>query len=161
MDWGGPLGLSNVGQFTVGQVVSEPGVPRGIELTQGLMLTAGITYTVDFDWAAHRETSSNANTQGGIFDLIVEGVSLANGAAGLTSNTTQNFGHLSASFTPTFTGVHQVGARIQRPFTVPTVLLWQSVDNFTLSSVPEPSSFMILGLAFGGAAGLRFRRRQP
>lgn len=157
IDGAGGLGSSLSAQFSVGQVVFASGVPAGIELTQSLNLVASVQYTFSFNWAATRTTTST-NAQGGIFDLIVNGTSLANAAAGSTSSTNPHYGALSAVFTPTTSGAHAVGARIQRPFTVPTDnSLRQNVDNFTMSAVPEPAS--MAALAMGAAALLRRRRR--
>ena len=157
VDGPGGLGTNFGAQFSVGQVVFTSGVPAGIELTQLLNLSSGVQYTFDFDWAATRTTTST-NAQGGIFDLIVGGTSLANAAAGSTSLTAPRYGHLTAMFTPTSSGAYAVGARIQRPFTVPSDnSLLQTVDNFTMSPVPEPASMAALGL--GVAALLRRRRK--
>ncbi|HMO13277.1 MAG TPA: PEP-CTERM sorting domain-containing protein [Pirellulaceae bacterium] len=145
IDWGGPLPPSLVGRFQVGQQVFQSGVPAGIELTQSLVLSAGVEYTFSFDWSAHRATTASANTQGGIFDLIVNGNVLASAAAGPTSSTTQNFGNISVAFTPLVSGNYDVGARITRPFTVPADL-FQSVDNFSATAIPEPTHTLIFGL---------------
>lgn len=157
IDFGGPLPTSFVGRFSVGQVTFQSGVPAGIELTQSLNLMAGVTYTIGFDWSAHRDTTTGGNAQGGIFDLIVNGNSIANAQAGSTSSTSPKWGNLTTTYTATFTGAHTIGARITRPFTVPADL-WQSVDNFTLSSpIPEPGAACVLGVLV--ALGVVSRRR--
>ncbi len=157
IDFGGPLPTSFVGRFNVGQVTFQSGVPAGIELTQSLNLISGITYTIGFDWSAHRDTTTGGNAQGGIFDLIVNGTSIANAAAGSTSASTPKWGNITMTYTATFTGAHVIGARITRPFTVPGDL-WQSVDNFTLTSpIPEPSTFGLWGSI--AVLGALMRRR--
>lgn len=155
IDFGGGLGTSNAGKFEVGQVSFQAGIPAGIELTQNLNLTAGIQYTFSFNWAA---TAAGDNAEGGIFDLIVNGNSLANQAAGDTgpSNPGQ-FGFISAAFTPGSSGSYSVGARIQRPFILPGGV-FQYTDNFAVEAVPEPGS--MLALAAGVSALLASRRKR-
>jgi len=127
---------------------------------QSLFLTSGTAYTFDFDWAVTRPAGLGANTQGGIFALMVNSTEIARGAAGSTSGTTPKYGHVTGAFTPTSTGNYMVGVWIIRPFTIPTPTaptLFQSVDNFTMSPVPEPATMAALGL---GVAALIRRRRK-
>jgi hypothetical protein len=154
IDFGGSLGVSQVGRFQVGQVVFTSGVPAGIEVTQMINLAASTQYTISFNAAAYRETTTG-NAQGGIFDLIVDGVSLANWAAGSTSSSTTNSSFLTANFMSGNQGMYSIGVRIQRPFT-PAGSLFQVVDNFSIV-VPEPGTFVALGL---GVAGLLVARRR-
>ena len=157
IDGPGPLGSSLSAQFSVGRTSGTTTGNHGIELTQMLSLVGGVQYTFGFNWAATRTTSST-NSQGGIFDLIVDGTSLANAAAGSTSSTAPHYGSLSANFTPGSTGSYSVGARITRPFTVPSpATLFQNVDNFSMLAVPEPATLAVLGL--GAAAMLRRRKK--
>ena len=155
IDFSGPFLASNAAKLAVGQVVFASGVPAGVELTQSLSLIGGVEYTIGFDWAAMRPTGQGSNSQGGIFDLIVNGVSLANAAAGSTSGSTTNSGHLQAMFTPGVTGNYVVGARVQRPFTV-AANLFQYLDNFSASSIPEPSAISVVLL--GALFSIRRRR---
>ena len=155
IDFGGGLGVSNVARFRVGQVVFQSGVPAGIEFTQMINLSAATAYSVSFNAAAYRETTTGGNSQGGIFDLIVDGVSIANWAAGSTSSTTQNSALVSGNFVSGAAGNYSIGVRIQRPFTVPGDL-YQVVDNFSIV-VPEPGTFVALGL---GVVGLLAARRR-
>lgn len=155
IDFGGPLGSSNVARFGVGQVVFTSGVLEGIEFTQDLNLNAATNYIVSFNAAAYRE-STVTNSQGGVFDLIVNGVSIANWAAGATSSATTNSSLVSGNFDSGAGGMTSIGVRIQRPFTAPTNL-FQVVDNFSIV-VPEPGTFVALGLGVGGL--LLARRRK-
>ncbi len=160
IDGGGPLGTNFAGRFSVGRNTGVTTGDHGVWLTQSLMLTAGVAYTFDFDWSAFRPAGQAANTQGGIFNLIVDGVVLATGAAGSTSGAAPKYGHVTASFVPTATGLHSVGASMLRPFTIPSPAaptLFQAVDNFTVTAVPEPATMVALGL---GAAALLRRRRK-
>ena len=155
IDFAGGLGVSNVARFRVGQVVFQSGVPAGIEFTQNINLSAATPYAVSFNAAAYRESTTGGNGQGGIFDLIVNGVSIANWAAGSTSSTTQNSALVAGNFVSGAAGNYSIGVRIQRPFTVPGDL-YQVVDNFTIV-VPEPGTFVALGL---GVVGLLVARRR-
>jgi hypothetical protein len=160
IDGPGALGTSFVGRFSAGRTIAGS-VNEGILLTQNLNLSAGVQYTFDFDWSAYRvPVTTGANTQGGIFSLVVNGTALVTQAAGSTSGAAPKFGHITGSFTPTATGSYAVGASILRPFTIPTPTaptLFQAVDNFTMSAVPEPATMAALGL--GVAALLRRRRK--
>lgn len=159
IDGPGALGTNFAANFSVGRAVSTITNVAGILLTQDMVLTAGVQYTFDFDWAAYR-SSGGANTQGGVFDMMVNGVSIASQAAGSTSAAAPKYGHVTAQFTPTTTGTHTVGAKIGRPFTIPSPTapnLFQAVDNFTMSPVPEPSALLALG---AGALILLRRRRK-
>lgn len=156
IDGAGPRPINWAAKFNVGQVSFNPGVPAGIELTQSLVLTAGLQYYFDFDWSVRRDIATN-NSEGGIFSLIVNGNSISTQAAGPTTGTTPIFGHVTGIFTPTLTGTYSVGARIARPFT-PGADLNQYVDNFaTTVAVPEPATMAVLGL--GIAAMIRRRRK--
>jgi hypothetical protein len=156
IDGPGPLSASLAARFQVGQVTFQSGVPAGIELTQSIALIAGLEYTFDMDWAAMRETTTTGNAQGGIFELIVDGTVLATGMAGSTSSTTPKYGHLTGVYTPALSQNYNVGVRITRPFTVPADL-YQLVDNFQMSVVPEPGTLLVLG---AGLALLAKRRRK-
>lgn len=158
IDGPGPLGVTKVGQFSVGRATGVTTGEHGVTLTQDLLLTAGVTYTFEFDWSATR-TVTASNAQGGIFALMVNGVEVNRSAAGSTSSTAPKYGHHTGSYTATSTGMHTVGVWILRPFTIPSpVTLYQSVDNFTMSPpVPEPASLAALGL--GALAFLRRKRK--
>jgi hypothetical protein len=155
IDGPGALGVSNAAKFGVGRAVSGAGGVAGVELTQSMSLTAGVQYTFSFNWAALRDSATN-NAEGGVFDFIVDGVSIGQQTAGATSSVTPHYGFLSGTYTPGSTGSFIVGARIARPFTVPGDL-HQHVDNFSVSAVPEPASMMALG---AGAIGVLLRRRR-
>jgi hypothetical protein len=110
----------------------------GIEMTQEMNLVAGTAYNFGFNWAAIRYTGGE-NLEGGVFSLIVDGVALATQAAGGTSSTLWHRGRIDQQFVAATTGVHQVGVRITRPFTVSAggavaLSLRQIVGNFTPSS---------------------------
>lgn len=154
IDGGGPLGVSKGGRFAVGQVTFTSGIQEGIDLTQSLNLVSGETYTISFNWSAYRETTTGGNSQGGVFSVNVNGTLLGTQAAGSTGSTTPKYGFITTNYTATFTGAHNIGARITRPFTVPADL-YQVVDNFAI--VPEPGTMIALG---AGLAAIAARRRR-
>lgn len=156
IDGPGPGGTSFAARFSVGRAAGVTVGNQGIIMTQSVGLVAGNAYTLSFDWAAVR-TVTTENAQGGIFDLIVNGVSIAQALAGPTSSTLPHFGTLSANYVAGATGTFDVGVMITRPFTVPTPTaptLFQYVDNFTV--VPTPGAGALLALA--GVTGVRRRR---
>jgi hypothetical protein len=156
IDGPGPLGLSKAGRFSAGRASGVTTGEHGVTLMQSLFLTGGVQYTFTFDWAATR-TIASSNTQGGIFALMVNSTEIARGAAGSTSGTNPKYGTVSGVFTPGSSGNYMVGAWILRPFTIPNpTTLFQSVDNFTMSPVPEPGTIAVLSL---GLLALRRRKR--
>jgi hypothetical protein len=132
IDGPGPLEPSYAGRFGVGNEV--PNFPNlaGIELFQDLNLTAGVEYTISFDWSAMRQFAGS-NAEGGVFSLFVGEQVLATQAAGDTSSTVHHFGRISQNFAPMTTGSYAVGVRITRPYLVAGDL-YQFVDNFRIES---------------------------
>jgi hypothetical protein len=154
IDGPGPKGVTKAGRFAVGQVTFQSGVQEGINLTQNLNLTAGVNYVIGFDWSAYRDQGTGNNAEGGVFSVVINGALFGTQAAGQTGPTTPKYGSILVNFTPSASGVYSVGARITRPFTVPTGL-YQVVDNFSI--VPEPGTMLALG---AGLAALAARRRK-
>ncbi len=154
----GPLPPSLAGKFSVGKVNSG-GAPGGIELTQSLALVGGNSYTFHFDYAAKNndfDPGHTGNAEGGVFELIVNGTAITQGAIGFIPNMgAEAYGALTATYTAPSSGNYTVGARITRPYIPPTFngqpCLFQYVDNFT--PIPEPAALALLGL------GLLLRRR--
>lgn len=160
IDGPGALGTNFAGRFSVGRASTTGAATGGIELTQSLGLIGGTSYTFSFDWAATRINVTTGNSEGGVFDLIVDGVVLATQNAGSTSITNPHYGTVIATFVAPTTTSYVVGARITRPFTIPSPTapnLFQSVDNFSMSPVPEPMTLAALGL---GLAAFAKRRRK-
>lgn len=160
IDGPGPLGDSLTAQFSAGRATGVTTGEHGVTLTQTLALSAGVMYTFDFDWAAHRSPGQAANSQGGIFALMVDSTEITRQAAGSTGSATPRFGHVVGNFTPVADGNYAVGVWILRPFTIPTPAtptLFQSVDNFAVTTIPEPSS---IGLMTVGALVMAKRWRK-
>lgn len=155
IDGPGPLGTSLTAQFGVGRAVSSAGGTEGVTVTQALNLTGGVEYTFAFDWSAWRVSATN-NAEGGVFSIIVDGAVISQQSAGSTSSATPHYGHITGIFTPGSSGSYVVGAMIGRPYTVPGDV-YQNVDNFGASAVPEPATLGAMGL---GLLALARRRRR-
>lgn len=157
IDGPGPLGTTWAARFSAGRATGVTTGNHGVLVTQQVSLVAGNTYTIDADWSAWRPAGQGANSNGGFFDLIVNGVSIASATAGSTSGAAPKYGHLTGVFTATSTGLHDIGMSITRQFTIPTPAtptLFQFVDNFTI--IPTPGAAALFALA--GLAGVRRRR---
>lgn len=145
-----PGGLSLAPQFSVGQANNGDTEYRHIDVTQELNLVEGQRYEFQFDWASHNYFFLD-NFDGGVFDLIVDGMSLASHDTGSIFLESTEYGTLSGSFTATHSGAHTVGARIARRFRSTnngTFILGQYLDNFSVTevSIPEPSSALLIAV---------------
>ncbi len=142
IDGAGPLGTNFAARFSVGRLVSAAGGTEGIEMTQPINLTSGTAYTFDVDVAAINTNTTGSNSQGGIFDIIINGVSVANVAVGslgvAAPQGPEFYGHLTGTFTAPATASYAIGIKITRPFTAPNNLR-QSVDNFDMSGGGGPT----------------------
>lgn len=150
------LGASNAAHFEVGQVTFSSGQEAGITITQNLTLTQGTNYTFSCTWGSQNVSAVSQNADGGSYDLIVNGASIANHAVGTLNPQTSVNGALSGNFTPSTSGSYSVGAYVHRHF-IATPNINSYVDNFNMSPVPEPAT--ILGVGAGAAFLLRRRRR--
>lgn len=159
IDGPGPIATSYAARFSVGKAVFS-GANGGIEMTQSMALVAGTTYRMHFDFGV---TNVDANPSHGsidacgIFDLIVNGESVAHYAVGELMSWESAYGAVNANYTPSVSGDYTIGARITREYR-PSPLyggqytLLQYVDNFY---VPEPASLALIGL--GALVALRRR----
>lgn len=142
-----PGSPSFAAQFSMGQISFEQGVYRHIDVTQSLQLEAGNTYQFSVDFAAENYFFLD-NADGGIYELIVDGQSIAlHNTMNIFANSVE-WGTLSGLFTPIQTGTYEVGGRISRRFPEPgasEVILGQYFDNFAVvvNPVPEPSSLAL------------------
>jgi hypothetical protein len=136
IDGPGPLTDSLAAKFYVGQAVFMSGAQEGVELSQTVNLQSGTDYTFDMDWAALRVSSTN-NAEGGVFTVLIDGVQMAQGAAGSTSSAFPKYGHINFIHTAAATGPATVTIRITRPFTSPGDLS-QHVDNVTFTGTGGP-----------------------
>lgn len=164
------LPASPAARFIVGQQVYRIGQREGVELVQYVDLQSGSSYQIAFDWAAQADPLY-INGEGGIFEILVDGQSIAYDAVGIIGAGSLVRRSLSAQFTALRNGVHEVGARISRPHTVDPVSPRQYVDNFSMSSTgqralrlvisgpcPGPMTFDISGATPSGLVGLLWAR---
>jgi hypothetical protein len=137
IDGSGPLAESLAARFQVGMMTSVTSIQKGITLSQPVELTAGVPYLISFDWATNLTPPATTNTEGGVFSLVVDGARLGWGNAGSTTLATQpRTGRVEEVFVPAATGLHDIGVRITRPFTITaTTNINQWVDNFAISPV--------------------------
>ncbi|MBX3119136.1 MAG: PEP-CTERM sorting domain-containing protein [Fimbriimonadaceae bacterium] len=154
-----PGGVSLAARFSVGQITNESNIYRGITVTQNLLLEAGTTYRFSHDWAA-RNYFVFDNFDGGKFNLIVDGASIAEADTMNIFTMTTEYGKLEGFFTATETRQYSIGSQITRRFPIPPgseLILGQYIDNFQVEAVPEPSSICLL---VGGIGVLAARRRK-
>lgn len=129
----GPLNTWNA-RMRIGQFNSTPGVEEGVDITQPADLNRLTKCRLDFSYAA-RNSGKVANAQGGLFQVVVDGVvrgsafSIGSIAAG-TSIT----GTGSATFIVSSNGAKNVGIRVTRHF-LPNNSVFQYVDNIRISKV--------------------------
>ena len=150
IDGSGPIETSYAAQFCVGKVEFS-GSNGGIEMTQTMFLTAGTEYRLHYDYAAANVDANptHYSIDGcGIYDLIVDGNSVAHGEIGELLTGETGYGALNALFVPSVSGDYTIGARITRAWKPPApygsqFALFQYVDNFY---VPEPAALALFGL---------------
>ncbi|GEM_PF-1315598 len=160
------LPASSAARFVVGQQVYQIGVRAGVELVQYPNLQNGATYEVTYDWAAVAHPQY-INGEGGIFEILVDGQSIAYDHVGIIASGTTVRRSLTVQFTAQSGGAHEVGARISRPHTVDQYSPTQYVDNFSLTQVggapltlrvsgtcPGMASFTITGATPSGYVGV-------
>lgn len=160
------LPVSPAARYVVGQRVYRIGQREGVELVQYPNLLSGDTYSITYDWAAVSHPQF-INGEGGIFEILVDGQSIAYDSVGIIPSNTTIRRTLTIQFTAQRTGVHEVGARISRPHTVDAVSPTQYVDNFSMTQVgsrrltlvvsgpcPGTRSFVVSGATARGSVGL-------
>lgn len=160
------LPASPAARYVVGQRVYYIGQREGVELVQYPNLQNGATYEVTYDWAAVAHPQY-INGEGGIFEVLVDGQSIAYDHVGIIASGTTVRRSLTVQFTAQSGGAHEVGARISRPHTVDQYSPTQYVDNFSLTQVggapltlrvsgscPGMASFTITGATPNGYVGV-------
>jgi hypothetical protein len=135
----GTLSDSSAAHFMVGLAVFQPASQGGIEMSQSVTLSAGVAYTLVFDWSAQSPNPGN-NAEGGVFTILFDGAEVASVAAGDVSASLPKYGSLSGSYTPAASGPVTVTIRITRPYQQPGDLS-EYVDNISLSGGEPPACY--------------------
>ena len=123
-------------QFSVGQILNENGTRRGGGIYQNVHLVEG-EYQITANIAvAFGTPQAGIATDGGLFELLVDGAVVASHNFGYVYvDTTQH--NLLASVPVTSTDYHEIRIRITRPGDSSSVLN-QYVDNVVISGGPDP-----------------------
>jgi hypothetical protein len=143
-------------QFRVGLVVPPGGVPEGGGLFQNVFVPEAGRYVLTADLAAQYLLNNNS---GGIFNLLVDAalvrqVNFGSMEGGAVARDRFDVGlDLTA-------GVHEVRIQITRPFIQSETSPLQYLDNVSLTPVPEPSTFALIGLTTLGLVSYGWRRRK-
>jgi hypothetical protein len=149
-------------QLNVGQIIHLTGLdPAGGGITHSaFFLTGDLSITVDI---ATQNPDSRLNDEGGIFELLFDGIVQDSLDFELILGSGTEFGQLSVSSLLISEGTHDIAIRITRPRenlgAGATPL--QYIDNIVVSGtsvVPEPQTAILLGAALLGLAALRSRQ---
>lgn len=135
---------TNSTQFKVGQVTYQSGVYEGGGIFQNVHLMEG-DYIIRADIAVNDGGSPFGNAEGGLFELLMDGLVLAShNFVFVGPNETKR--SLLAAVHVVSAADHEVRLRITRPALVPTIPLTQLVDNVAvvpsvvnLAVVPAPA----------------------
>jgi hypothetical protein len=161
IDGPGPLPESLSVQLNVGQIdyVPDPAAGGGI-MHSAFFLAGDLSITVDI--ATHNPNSS-PNDEGGIFELLFDGIVQDSLDFEVILGGGTEFGQLSVSSLLISEGTHDLAIRVTRPRENlgggATPL--QYIDNIVVMAVvPEPQTAILLGAALLGLAALRSRQRR-
>jgi hypothetical protein len=153
-------GASLAAEFEVGEAVFS-GAQEGGGIRQSITTTAGmLTFSTDFAARAAERT----NASGGVFSVLLDGVSLATFNTGEIAALSVERGTLAFATTVT-AGSHLLSLQMTRPFTVTTSTggtPYQYFDNVSATqaaaAAPEPATWGLMIAGFGLAGGALRRR---
>lgn len=149
--------FNNAAQLRAGQV-NFGGPASGGGIFQSFNLLAGGEYSFSADIASESRDPLRLNAQGGIFNLMIDGVTVSTYAfndinSGITLRSSLSYtGILSA-------GLHELRIEALRPYLTSSITPMQYIDNVTVAAVPEADSTALL-LAGLAVVGLQFARRR-
>ena len=149
-----PLGGVNAAEYNVGEV-NYTTLQEGATLSQTFTTTAGLL-NLGFGFAA-LDNSCCANSDGGLFTLVVDGVGLAAYNVGLINPNQLITGSVSA-LTITTAGEHTFDIDITRPWLTSGITPFQFVSGAYANQTSEPASMLLLGSGFMVVAR-RLRKR--
>jgi hypothetical protein len=139
-------------------IASDPAFHNGMISQSITGLNPGTTYKVNFDWAgAQQENYQGPTTEG--WNVSLDGTTKSTGTVGIVShgfsgwmNTSLFFKADSATETLSFLAIGGPNASLP-PFAL--------LDGVTMTAVPEPATWAVMLLGFGGVgAAIRSRRKQ-
>jgi hypothetical protein len=148
-------GASLAARLQVGHAVIEPTVHRGGGILQSLNLAAG-AYNLTADWAAFSTTN---NASGGLFSVILDGVTLASfDTGGIAASATER-GSFNLNINVA-AGLHEFRFQATRPFLLSNFQYWDNLHINALQAVPTPSGLVLAGIGVMGALCVRRRLRR-
>jgi hypothetical protein len=118
-------------------------------------LVAGHTYAVTFDWAAAQQAGFNGGTSSG-WDVSLGAQTIPTGnlpigSHGFSGWTQSTLDFVATGSTETLSFLSTgIGTAAEPPFSL--------LDGVSMSSVPEPSTWAMMGLGFVGLGFAAFRR---
>jgi hypothetical protein len=161
IDGPGPLPESLSVQLNVGQIVHLPSLePAGGGVTHSPFFFAG-DLSISVDIATHNPNGI-PNDEGGIFELLFDGIVQDSLDFEVILGGGSEFGQLSVSSLLISEGTHDIAIRVTRPRENlgggATPL--QYIDNIVVTgNIPEPQTVILLGAALLGLAALRSRQQ--
>ncbi|HEY5330981.1 MAG TPA: PEP-CTERM sorting domain-containing protein [Acidobacteriaceae bacterium] len=156
-------GASDAAEFNVGEVNFD-GKPEGGGLSQTIAAPGSGLYTLMEDFASSDDVGDNSDA--GTFSILIDGVTVATDSLGFISSDQILRGSFNKTVTLT-AGSHTFKTEITRVFQAGIgSTSTEYVDNISLTpqfpvsppSVPEPSSFVLLGSGLLALAGTMRRR---
>lgn len=149
--------LNSAAQLRVGQV-NFGGPAAGGGIFQSFDLSAGGQYTFTADIASQSTDPKSLNAEGGIFSLLIDGVTVSTYAfhsinSGITLRSSLSYTGVLAA------GTHELRIEALRPFLTKETTPLQFIDNVTVAAVPEADALVLL-LAGTAVVGLQVARRR-